>query len=390
MAVLIRTVQPSPGVGRIEALGISIALAIALLGLALAFGRDTRWATRLGRLHWGMLLVPLVLAAVLALVSAAALVGAHQLGADFAHDRTTGTRKILQLVVRPAGLGDVGVCRCAPDREVPMSFPGSFETKASVYDDGWPGARPGVLILHGNTWLGRNLAIYRLLAERLAELGYVVLTFDYVGKGESDDPFRYGRSGVPAAFDFPAQTRTAIAYMRQNLRVDPDDITVFGHSRGVDWAELVGVTSDRVSRVALMVAPPPPPPSDAVISNSPPDVSDRYGDTYRLLYDKPVPDWFRWSMTGDDDRGWSAAHEALRTPGHKPILVLLGERDEPRGHDRVEALFAEYAEPKKLVKLDRSDHYANAGQGLGLTFYDKAVADDLVGELVAWIESTRR
>ena len=388
MTVLIRTVEMSPGVGPTELLGLSIGVSIAAVGLVLVSGRRTRWATRLGRLRPGLLLVPISLASGLLLFAAAALVGVNETGAGFRHDRTTGTHKILERVVRPAGLLGIGVCRCAPDRDVPMSLPGGFETRASIYDAGRPGARPGVVILHGNTWPGRNLPTYRLIARRLAEEGYVVLTFDYVGKGEADDPFRHGRAGVSAAFDFPAQTRTAIAYMRQNLRVDPDDLTVFGHSRGVDWAEVVGMTSDHVSRVAMMVAPPAPPTPGETVPDGPPEVSDRYLETYTLLYGKAVPDWFRWSMTGEESRDWQTGHDLLRTPGHKPVLVLLGERDEPRGHERVEALFAEYAEPKKLVRLERSDHYANAGQALGLVFYDRAVAEQLVGELLSWLEAT--
>ncbi len=275
-----------------------------------------------------------------------------------------------------------------------MRFPGGFETRVSIYDRGGAGQRPGLVLLHGNTWLGRNLSTYRLLASRLAEEGYIVLTFDYVGKGQSDDPFGLGPSGVLAAFDFPAQTTAAIDYLVKNTPVDLKDISIFGHSGGTEMAEFVGLTSEMISRVVLMVSPPPPPPDPTQEATSEPEEppvawGNRFGNTYRFVYRKSVPDWFQWRMTGVDDRDWDRIEELKRTLGHKPLLVVLGERDAPRGHDKVRRRFGEWAEPKKLVVIEGSDHYANSGQALGLVFYDRAVARQLVGEVVSWLESTR-
>jgi pimeloyl-ACP methyl ester carboxylesterase len=395
MGLLIPQVALSPGLGPIELLALMVMAATAGVGLVLASRRERAWVTRLRRTPAVLLLLLIVSSAAVSVVGFAALLGVWQRGSEFAHDQTTGTRKILQGVVGQAGLLGTSVCRCAPEQVGRMRLPGGFETSFSVYDRGGDGLRPGVVILHGNTWYGQNLSIYRLLADHLAQEGYIVLTFDYVGKGQSDDPFKYGQSGVRRAFDFPAQTRAAIDYLIENTPVDREDITVFGHSGGADWAQFVGLTDDVVSRVALMVAlrPRHGPESDrerqTETGGEAPEISDRFRETYRFIYRKPVPGWFQWRMTGADDPGWDAVNTLVETPGHKPLLVVIGERDRPRGDAGVKRRFDELAEPKKLVWIDRSDHYANSGQALGLVFYDREVARLLVGALVSWLESTR-
>lgn len=47
--------------------------------------------------------------------------------------------------------------------------------------------------------------------------------------------------------------------------------------------------------------------------------------------------------------------------------------------------FDQFAEPKRLVMIGRSDHYGNSAQALGLVFYDRAVARQIVGELAGWL-----
>jgi pimeloyl-ACP methyl ester carboxylesterase len=395
MVLLIPQVAPSPGVGPVELLALVVTAATLVVGVMLTSRRERAWISRLRRTPKSLLLFLILSSAAVSVLGGAALLGLGQRGAQFAHDQTTGTRKIIRRVVVQAGLFGTGICRCTPDRDAQLLLPGEFRTEVSIYDRGWDGVRPGLVLLHGNTWYGRNLSLYRLLANRLADEGFVVLTFDYVGKGRSDDPFKYGRSRVRSAFDFPAQTRAAIDYLMKNTRVDRNDISVFGHSGGGDWAQFVGLTHDGVSRVAIMVALQPRRDaekqfgrdSDAVRES--PSISNRFRETYRFIYRKPIPDWFRWRMTGMGDRDWSGIHTLMETPGHKPLLVLIGERDRKRDDQGVEQRFEELAQPKTLIWLDRSDHYANSGQALGLVFYDRDVARQLVGALLSWLKSTR-
>jgi hypothetical protein len=77
----------------------------------------------------------------------------------------------------------------------------------------------------------------------------------------------------------------------------------------------------------------------------------------------------------------------LRSPGHTPLMLLLGERDEPARHKYVKDYFAQLAEPKTLLVLKGANHYLNTAQSLGLVVYDRAVARQLVDELVPWLSS---
>ena len=91
------------------------------------------------------------------------------------YNRTFGPARVLDLV-RDAGFGAVGVCRCAPDRSLRLADASGFETAVSVFNGANGVRRGGALIVHGNTALGRRLGMYPLLARRLADRGYVVVT----------------------------------------------------------------------------------------------------------------------------------------------------------------------------------------------------------------------
>jgi len=83
-----------------------------------------------------------------------------------------------------------------------------------------------------------------------------------------------------------------------------------------------------------------------------------------------------------NDDPWTA----YTKPGHLPILLILGERDEPSGHKSVLSKFDLVFGPKKFVQLDGSDHYLNTAQSLSLVFYDKGLAHQLTRAMVSWIE----
>src|SRR5215831_18967383 len=89
--------------------------------------------------------------------------------------------------------------------------------------------------------------------------------------------------------------------------------------------------------------------------------SSRFSHTYQFIYGREVPDWFSWDLTRINEfwEDYRKKVALLKMPGHKPLLLLLGEIDEPRGHEQVREYFKQWAEPKKLVFLPRSNHYLN-------------------------------
>jgi pimeloyl-ACP methyl ester carboxylesterase len=309
-------------------------------------------------------------------------------GVDFRHDRTTGPSKIYHNVVKPTGVFGTGVCRCAPDSQAIISLPGGFETLAFIYDNGDPGPRPGVVVAHGNTWMGGSLSTYRLLSRRLAQEGYIVLTFDFPGFGRSDDPFGQGPSSVAAAYDRTGQVDAAVDHLIKTTEVDRSNITVFGHSAGVDWAMRTGAGNPNVSKVAVMIAPPPPAEVENFAEKRVDYFTGRTAEQYRFVYGRKQPEWYRWELTGIDERYGDSVWAPYTKRGHIPILLILGERDKPRGHKSVLGEFERVVDPKRFVLLDRADHYLNTAQSLGLVFYDVAVARGLTNAMVFWIESS--
>jgi hypothetical protein len=116
--------------------------------------------------------------------------------------------------------------------------------------------------------------------------------------------------------------------------------------------------------------------------------AQRYREQYRFVYGRSVPEWNRSSrQEGKYDENVWLAYER---PGHKPFLLILGERDEPSGHESVLADFASVAAPKEFMMLRRSDHYLNSAQSSGFVFYDLDVADQVTEDLAVWISGEPR
>ena len=98
---------------------------------------------------------------------------------------------------------------------------------AHTPDDLRPGERrPAFLVLHG---FGGNKesrgAI--VIAEQLADWGYVAMRFDFRGCGESE-----GEPGRILCLDQVADASNAVTYMSSRPDVDPERIALIGSSFG--------------------------------------------------------------------------------------------------------------------------------------------------------------
>ncbi|MGZ9586532.1 alpha/beta hydrolase [Paenibacillus marinisediminis] len=109
---------------------------------------------------------------------------------------------------------------------------------------------PLTIICHG--FVGSRIGVDRLFvkaARRLAAEGHVVLRFDYAGCGESTG--EYGDLGIDAMIE---QTQAVLEYGLQCGDVDPQRITLIGHSLGGAVALLTAVRDTRVKRLVLWSA----------------------------------------------------------------------------------------------------------------------------------------
>lgn len=109
---------------------------------------------------------------------------------------------------------------------------------------------PLAIICHG--FVGSRIGVDRLFvkaARALAEDGYMVIRFDYIGCGESSGS--YGAEGLESMI---AQTKTVLSYGLSCADVDPTRVTLIGHSLGGAVALLTGVRDRRVKNLILWAA----------------------------------------------------------------------------------------------------------------------------------------
>jgi hypothetical protein len=129
---------------------------------------------------------------------------------------------------------------------------------------------PAIVLCHG--WGGVRAHLARGTAPRFARAGYIVLTFDYRGWGDSDSRLvlkeRTGEpdsSGIGAArvqfirelvdpFDQVEDIRAAIAYLEGEPAVDASRIGLWGTSFGGGHVIFVAAHDDRVKCVVAQAA----------------------------------------------------------------------------------------------------------------------------------------
>lgn len=109
--------------------------------------------------------------------------------------------------------------------------------KLDVYSPAKRGKKiyPGVLLIHGGGWASGSKENERIMAQHLAENGYVGVAVQYRLSEEAKYP--------AAVIDL----KDALRWMRENAKkyhIDPDKIAVLGASAGAQLATLVGVTPD--------------------------------------------------------------------------------------------------------------------------------------------------
>ena len=240
--------------------------------------------------------------------------------------------------------------------------------------------RAGIVLSHGYTGV-RRLYLPDT-ARRLTEAGYVVLTFDYKGWGDSDGP----KSRL-APFSRVADVQSALTFLAGQPTVNPRKLGLYGTSYGGATALWTAAIDQRVQCVVSVVG----------IGNGQRWMrSVRRPDEYFDLLERSSADRLRRVETGasefvdrsaillpDRQSAELAAAARRDTPGAvgeiplefvddtlsfhpewivgriapRPALFITTSNDRLVPPEESEALFRSAGEPKKLVVLEGWGHY---------------------------------
>ena len=240
--------------------------------------------------------------------------------------------------------------------------------------------RAGIVLCHGYT--GVRSIYLPDNARVLAEAGYVVLTFDYKGWGDSEGP-----KTRLAPYSRVADVQAALTFLSAQPEIDPARLGIYGTSYGGATVVWVAAIDPRVKCVVAVVG----------IGNGARWMrSVRRPDEYHDLLARAAEDRIKRALTGvsaladrnevllpdrqsaelgaaarrnnpgavtevplefiDDTHGFNPEWVVDRI-APRPVLFITTDDDRLVPPEESEALYARAGEPKKLVVLKGFGHY---------------------------------
>jgi len=263
---------------------------------------------------------------------------------------------------------------------------GNLRLRGSLYP---PGAFirkfPTIVICHGGTKLGRRLAMYVVLAQELAKRGYVVLTFDFRGFGDSEDPRRFETF---ADLDFVQDVSSALTYLSGLKQVDPAKFYVIGHSFGAGVAVSTSIRDFRVKKV-VSISPgrntakrffgKDAPEPDYPIKRMSEDMNI-HPPIPQIIFDPHLKDY--------------VAEAILDYPAHPPVLLVDGAEEHDEDLIFLKDVYEKMTEPKGYITIQAADHYfgtkINQDGSSGNIRYNAIIMNELVEAIDAWFRDLQK
>jgi alpha/beta superfamily hydrolase len=241
------------------------------------------------------------------------------------------------------------------------------------------GQYPAIVICHGGTKLGRKLALFIMMARTLAARGYVVLTFDFRGFGDSEDPHKFETF---SDLDFVQDVSSALTYLSELKQVDTSKFYVVGHSFGAGVAVAAGLRDFRVKKV-VSIAPGRGTKERFYGENAPdPDYpSSRISEDMKIR--PPIPKDILDPHLKD-----YVAEVILDYPVHPPVLLVDGEHESEEDLAFLRDVYEQMSEPKGYVTIQSADHYFGTKReqdgSSGNIHYNETIINELVDAIDHW------
>ena len=275
-------------------------------------------------------------------------------------------------------LSNIRICFCKPDRDnIKIQREDGLTIIGSLYGINGKHKRPGILLLHGSTVLGRKYPMYRVLAKKLAAKGYLVLAIDFTGYGESDNPFIL--TTTRPLTERYKDVIAALNYFKTVNNLDRNRIYLVAHSGGTPPAFEVGSKEPLIKKI-VTIGPP------RRVTERLQDPRDHYGKDlsrmtreYRQIYGEQLPAYYTYQVYLQDFLHLDMTNYIgyFSSSSHKPILLIDGELEDPKDKIYLRDYHQSLTEPKQYVTIANSDHYMNMNgeRSLKSIFFDKDVAD---------------
>ena len=272
-------------------------------------------------------------------------------------------------------------------RELQLARPDGLRIAGRLYGNESASIHRGaILLLHGNYPEGQQFPLYPVLAQELSELGYLVMTIDFAGFGDSADPFG---SAQPRQVDLEAETEAAIAYIADMAPGYSGRIGVIGHSMGADPALRVGLRNPHVSVISLLG----PPRRVWERFHTAADIGFFWNwaiQVGRKQYNRDeFPAWYGKEQWRQDilRRDMVLALPRLTGWRHKPVLFVDGGREPLQDRMFLDNYVRRISFPKRYVTLNGVDHNSNVRRQGGEIWYEEAVMDQSVAVLDEWYQT---
>lgn len=207
--------------------------------------------------------------------------------------------------------------------------------------------RPGIVLIHGGTWMSFDKSTMSGMGRFLSRSGFVAFAVDYRLFKASE---KGGENRWPAQLD---DVQRAVRWVRANAAkygVNPDHIGAFGHSSGAQLAALLGMEVTR--------------------DNSDPALA-KYSSKVQAVVDVSGPTDFTTDHDGDGDAlltkflgGDEATHPDLWKDAspvfhvakdNAPFLIIHGTKDEEVRISQAQELYDKLhaaGVPVSFVKID--------------------------------------
>jgi pimeloyl-ACP methyl ester carboxylesterase len=238
-------------------------------------------------------------------------------------------------------------------------------------------ARPGIVLLHGSSPWGRKLSLCRLMAREFSDRGYVVLSIDIRGFGESDDPVSLSDL---QALDGSRDVINAVTFLYSTPHVDPHRISLVGHSMGGGLAIKAGIRDPRIHRI---VAIGPPRRVQERREKELSIIQKRFSHDRRLDRQVPLDVLAQLNMSSALEN----YEPALSLKDHPPIFLIDGELESAADKKYLRAFYDRIEFPKKHLTVRGTGHYLNTVNlwGHGFLLYERPVLDRVIDIIDSWL-----